>query len=84
MGCTSVPMTGDGMIMFASGDLDYISLTCTPRGQCVADREKIVVLWKRILFSYLESVYSRSTIPGIYLTVFMQRAQLHLQKLGSQ
>jgi hypothetical protein len=49
----------------------------------MAHREKIAALWKCILFSYLEFEYSRSTTPGVYLTVFMQRAQPHLQNLGS-
>jgi hypothetical protein len=70
--------------MFVSGDLDHISLTRTPQGQGVANRENVVALWKRILFPYLGFKYSRSTIPGIYLTVFVQRAQPHLQKLGYQ
>jgi hypothetical protein len=45
----------------------------------MADREKMAVVWKRILFSYLEFECNRSTISCVYLTVFMQRAQLHIQ-----
>jgi hypothetical protein len=79
---TSVAMTRDGMRMFISADLDYISLTHTPRGQGVTDQKKIVALCTCILFSYLEPEYSRSTLPGISHVFFMQRAQLHSQKLG--
>jgi hypothetical protein len=68
--------------MFVNGDLDYISLTHTPRGQGVTDQERIAALWKRILFSYLESEYSRSTILGVSLKVFMRRTQLRLQELA--
>jgi hypothetical protein len=83
LGCTLVAMKRDGMKMVVSGDLDRIFLTYTPRGQGMAHGEKIARLWKRILFSYLEFEYSRNTILGVSLMVFMRRAQLHLQKLGS-
>jgi hypothetical protein len=44
MRCTSGPMLRDGMRMFVSGDLDHISLTRTPQGQGVANRENVVAL----------------------------------------
>jgi hypothetical protein len=47
----------------------------------MTNREKIAAVWKPTLFSYLEFKYSRSTIMGFYLMVFMRQAQLHIQSL---